>query len=272
MKLMVRGSAAHVSTGGRAPAEGRPWIVLLHGSGFCHLSWALQSRALAFDGWNVLAPDLPGHNLTGGEAIGGIAGQADWVLDLMDAAGAPSAVIVGHSMGGLIALELAKAAPERVGGIVFIATAAAIPVNPALIETAEQDEEAAFASMVSWAHGPSAHLHENTWPGASHVNFSLEVMRRNPIGTLATDLKSCAAYRDGEAAARGVSCPTLCIFARLDRMTPVRNGLALAGLLRDNETVIVEDSGHTIPTERPREVNAAIRKFLVRTTTRKRAA
>ncbi|GIL00978.1 MAG: alpha/beta hydrolase [Alphaproteobacteria bacterium] len=264
MKLSVNGAIAHASTGGRRHAEGRPWLVFLHGAGANHLAWVLQARALAYDGFNVLAPDLPGHYLSDGAPIEGIAAQARWVLDAMDAAGAAQAVLVGHSQGGLIALEVARAAPQRVRGVVFIGTAAAIPVNPALIETAENDEERAFASMVSWALGPDAHRHDNTWPGASHVNFGIETMRLNRAGTLAADLRSCAAYEGGIEAARGLACPTLCIFARLDRMTPLKNGLALAAALPDNETVIVEGSGHTLPTERPREVNAAIRRFLAK--------
>lgn len=262
MKLEVNGATVHASTGGRAHVEGRPWVVFLHGAGFNHLTWVLQTRALAYDGWNVLAPDMPGHNLSAGEPIEGIAAQAKWVLDVMDAAGCERAVVAGHSQGGLIALEMAKAAPERVAGIVFVSTAAAIPVNSALIEMAEKDEERAFASMVSWAHGPEAHLHENTWPGASHVFFGIDTMRLNVRGALAVDLRSCAAYKDGPEAAGSVRCPTLCILAELDRMTPLKNGMALAQALPDNETVVLARSGHTSPTEKPREVNEAIRRFL----------
>lgn len=264
MKYEIGGVEVHASTGGRAHEADRPWIVFLHGAGFSHLTWALQSRAMAYDGWNVLAPDMPGHGLSAGEPIAGIEAQARWVLDLFDAAGIGAAVVIGHSMGGLIMLELARIAPERVKAMVFIATGAAIPVNPALIETAEQREPVAQRQMVSWAFGPAAHRNDNTWPGASHVHFGLETMARNVGGALALDLKSCAAYADGTEVAAGISRPTLCIFARLDRMTPLKSGLALAEQLGDNETIIVEDCGHSIPTERPREVNRALRDFLAR--------
>ena len=262
MRFDVKGAPAHAATGGRQHVAGAPWIVFLHGAGSSHLTWVLQSRSIAYDGWNVLAPDLPGHNLTPGKPIADIAGQAEWVLAAMDAAGCGEAVLAGHSMGGLIVLEIARRAPERVRGIVFVATAAAIPVNDALIQMAETEEEKAFAAMNSWAFGPDAHMHDNTWPGGSHVNFGIDMMRLNAKGTLAVDLKACAAYSGGLEAASIVSCPTLCVFAEMDRMTPVRAGGKLAAALPNNRLVVLARSGHTIPTEKPRELNAELRSFL----------
>ncbi|MEZ5792609.1 MAG: hypothetical protein R3D34_18095 [Nitratireductor sp.] len=81
--------------------------------------------------------------------------------------------------------------------MVMVATAAAIPVNNALISMAENAEHKAFQSMNSWAHGADAHMHDNTWPGGSHINFGIDVMRLNAPGTLATDLKACAGYGGG---------------------------------------------------------------------------
>ncbi|MFZ1815298.1 MAG: alpha/beta hydrolase [Rhizobiaceae bacterium] len=271
MKLMVQGNAVHASTGGRPHVEGRPFILFLHGSGFSHLSWVLQTRALAYDGWNVIAPDLPGHFRSGGKPLETIEAMADWSLAILDACGAKQAVIAGHSMGGLIALELARKAPQRVRALVLCATALEIPVNAKLIETAEAKEPVAFASMVSWAHGSQAHLHENTWPGASHVFFSIETMGRNAMGTLAVDLKACAAYRGGGEAAGAIQVPALCILAKQDRMTPIGNGRKMAAALAGS-TVLELDCGHTLMTEKPRETNAAIRAFLDKTINARAAA
>lgn len=264
MRFAVNGVDAFAATGGRKHVDGRPWMVFLHGAGFSHLTWLLQTRALAFDGWNVLAPDLPGHNLSKGEPIAGVAAQAEWVLQAMDAVGCETAVLCGHSMGGLIALETAKRAPERIKAIIFVASAATIPVNEELIATAETDEPQAFASMTAWSHGPQAHIHDNSWPGGSHLNFAVDTMALNRTGSLASDLVSCASYEGGLAAAGALSCPTLCVFARKDRMTPLKNGIKLAEALAENDLLVIENCGHTIPTEKPAELNAAIRQFLAR--------
>ena len=71
-------------------------------------------------------------------------------------------------------------------------------------------------------------------------------------------------YSGGEDAAKALSCPVLCILAGQDKMTPLKAGKALAGLIGDCETHVIADSGHTLPTERPREVNALLRGFLAR--------
>ncbi|WP_075996781.1 alpha/beta fold hydrolase [Salaquimonas pukyongi] len=262
MKITLDGDEVHISTGGRAHEAGKPFVVFLHGSGFNHLTWVLQSRALAYDGYNVVAPDLPGHGFSGGTPIDGIEAQADWVLRLLDELGAEQAVLAGHSQGGLIALEMAQKAPKRVRAIVFIASAAAIPVNPKLIEMAESAPVKAYANMVDWAHGSNAHMHDNTVPGGSHIHYGIHVMEMSDSSALATDLKSCAAYKGGEEAAKALHCPVLCLLAGQDKMTPLKAGKQLAGLIKDCRTHVIGDSGHTLPTERPRQVNAQLRSFL----------
>jgi pimeloyl-ACP methyl ester carboxylesterase len=262
MKLAINGIPIHVATGGIAHMPGRPFILFLHGAGFTHHTFVLQTRALAHEGWNVVAPDLPGHGLSGGEPFQRVEEMASFVLALMDRLGIASAVLAGHSMGGLIALEIARTAPQHVDALVLVGTAATIPVNPKLIETAETQEEQAFLSMNSWGYGPQAHLAENTWPGANHIAFGLALMRGNATGALAAGLKACAAYAHGEEAARGFAGPALVAVAEFDRMTPNKNGLALAGMLKGSTTVMIRKSGHTIQTEKPRELNAALREFL----------
>ncbi|MCU0790975.1 MAG: alpha/beta hydrolase [Nitratireductor sp.] len=262
MKLEIGGKEIHVATGGREHEPGRPWIVFLHGSGYSHLSWVLQTRAFAYDGWNVLAPDLPGHGLSLGEPPASVEEMAAFTLAVMDAAGADKAVLAGHSMGGLIALEIARIAPARVEALVLIGTAAEIPVNPALIEAAQRNPDAAIDQMNSWGYGPGAHVAQNTWPGANHTAYGIAVMHQGHRDALAQGLKACAAYKHGAEAAKGYKGRALCIVAELDRMTPSRNGTALASMLAGSRLVRIKDCGHSMHTEAPREVNEAMRAFL----------
>ncbi|MEC7243534.1 MAG: alpha/beta hydrolase, partial [Pseudomonadota bacterium] len=51
---------SYFSTGGRDHRPDAPFLILLHGSGQSHLSWVLQSRYFAYQGFNILAPDFPG--------------------------------------------------------------------------------------------------------------------------------------------------------------------------------------------------------------------
>jgi pimeloyl-ACP methyl ester carboxylesterase len=78
MQLCVNGIDTFVATGGRKFDSSQPTIVLLHGAGFDHTTWALHSRWFAHHGHSVLAPDLPGHGRCSGAPLTTIADMADW--------------------------------------------------------------------------------------------------------------------------------------------------------------------------------------------------
>ena len=262
MKFELNGVQCYASTGGRDHVEGQQTLVFLHGAGSSHLLWTQQSRSFAYAGYNVLAVDFPGHNLSSGEMLPNVESQADWVIAVLDQLGKKSATVIGHSQGGLVCLELASRFPDRVEKAVFVATAAAIPVNDALVSTAETKEPNAKAAMTAWGHGPDAHHHDNTVPGFSHIGMNLRIMDLNEAGAVANDLKACAAYEGGLEKAASVRCATMCVLAGKDKMTPVKFGLKLAEALPNNTLHVLEGSGHTIPVEYPHELNAYLREFL----------
>jgi 3-oxoadipate enol-lactonase len=106
-----------------------PALVLLHGHPFDRRMWAPQLRSLSA-GFRVLAPDLPGYGGAPPRGRTTTMGElADAVLDFIDALDVTRAVVVGLSMGGLVAMELGLRAPDRVVGLVLAATTAA-PVTP----------------------------------------------------------------------------------------------------------------------------------------------
>ena len=95
--------------------------------------WTLLARWYAHHGYRVLAVHQPGHGRSDGPPLRSVEALADWTLALLDAAGAASAHLVGHSMGSLIALEAASRAPERVTGLVMVGTAYPMKVSDALL-------------------------------------------------------------------------------------------------------------------------------------------
>jgi len=262
MRFKSGGITINASTGGRKPVDGQPWLLFLHGAGQSRLTWTQQVRKFAYGGYNVLAPDLPGHGLSQGEPIEGIEAQAEWVVDVMNTLQIEHAHLVGHSQGGITALEIAAGSPDRVTSVVFIATAAAIPANETLIKMAEDNPENAFDKMVAWGSGRTAHAYDNVVPGSSLIGAGLRIMEQNSPDALAKDLVSCATYRDGVDSARKVRCRSLCIFAREDKMTPVKLGRILADNLPNNELHIIEGAGHMLPGEKPLAVNKLISAFL----------
>ena len=105
MKFKVNNHEVYASTGGRPFDKSKPLIIFVPGSGLTHMTWVLQTRYFAFHGYSVLALDMPGHGLSGGESLKSIEAMADWINDVIDAVGYKEASLVGHSQGCLGILE-----------------------------------------------------------------------------------------------------------------------------------------------------------------------
>ena len=104
------------------PAEGPP-VVLLHGFGGDLNGWLFNLPVLA-EQHRVFALDLPGHGRAEKDATGlDVAGLAELVADYMEAAGTGPAHVVGHSLGGAVALKLALDQPARVTRLTLLAPA-----------------------------------------------------------------------------------------------------------------------------------------------------
>jgi pimeloyl-ACP methyl ester carboxylesterase len=138
-------------------------VVFIHGVLNDHSVWILQSRYFAHHGWNVLAIDLPGHGRSGARRPPA-SKKPQTVLALLDAVGAPSAALVGHSWGSLIALEAAARAPDRVSHLVLCGTAFPMKVSPALLDNALNAPEKAI-HMVNVSRAARSARRPRPWAG-----------------------------------------------------------------------------------------------------------
>jgi len=258
MQLSVKGFDTFVATGGREFDSALPTIVLLHGAGFDHTTWALHSRWFAHHGFGVLAPDLPGHGRSAGPPLPTIAEMADWTAALLDAAGAAKAKLVGHSMGSLIALETAARHPSRVSALGLIGTTATMAVGPDLLRAAEANDHAAIDMVSIWGLGFQAELGGSLAPGMWMHSGAQRVLENCRPGVLFNDLSACNAYQNALAAAAGVTVPATLILGERDMMTPARAGKALAAALTNSRTVVLPGAGHMMMAERPDELLAAL--------------
>jgi pimeloyl-ACP methyl ester carboxylesterase len=259
MQLLVNGNDTFVATGGREFDSSLPTVVLLHGAGFDHSTWALHSRWFAHHGFGALAPDLPGHGRSSGAPLPGIAEMADWTAALLDATGAAQAKLVGHSMGSLIALETAARHPAKVTALSLIGTAATMTVGPDLLKAAEANDHSAVDMVSIWGLGFQAELGGSLAPGLWMHGGAERVLERCRPGVLFNDLSACNAYQNALAAAAKISVPTTLILGERDMMTPARAGKALAAALPNARTVVLRGAGHMMMVERPDELLAALR-------------
>src|SRR6478736_950106 len=237
MQLSVNGIDIFVATGGREFDSSLPTIVLLHGAGFDHSTWALHSRWFAHHGFGVLAPDLPAHGRSSGAPLPTIADMADWTAALLDTA-------ARH--------------PAKVSALGLIGTAAAMTVGPDLLKAAEANDPTAIDMVSIWGLGFQAELGGSLAPGLWMHSGAQRVLERCRPGVLFNDLSAGNAYQGALAAAAQITVPVTLVLGERDMMTPARAGKALAAALPSSRTVVLRGAGHMMMAERPDELLAAL--------------
>ena len=264
MILDIQGKAAYCYSGGKKFDPQLPTVVFIHGAQNDHSVWGLQSRWFAHHGYGVRAVDLPGHGRTPAPALDSVEAMADWLLAVLEAAGVRKALLVGHSMGSLIALEAAQRAPAKVRALAMLGTTYPMKVSGELLATARDDEGTAIDMVNIWSHSTIAHKPSSPGPGFSVMGGARRLMQRmsaiNPGQLFFTDFSACNAYANGEAAARSVRCPVLFIFGSKDMMTPARSTKLLTAAIAHGKVVQV-DAGHSLMSEQPDAVLDALDAF-----------
>jgi pimeloyl-ACP methyl ester carboxylesterase len=251
MIIEINGQAAYVATGNRAPDPAQPTVLFVHGTGQDHSIWVLPTRYFARHDRNVLAVDLPAHGRSGGSPLETVEAIADWLIEVLDAAGLDKAAIVGHSLGSLAAIAAAARYPDRVRAIALVGSTLPMPVSEGLLEAAKNNRHEAIDMLTTWGYSKSAQLGGSPTPGLWMLGSGLRLMERAGRGVIYTDLKACNEYVEGLNQAAAVRCPALLILGERDMLTPPRTARRLAEALADAETVILEGCGHAMLAERP---------------------
>jgi pimeloyl-ACP methyl ester carboxylesterase len=248
--LTVEGARAHYAHRRPVPAAGPP-IVFIHGAGGTHQHWLYQVRDLPHS--PTYAPDLPGHGRSEGQGRDSIAAYGDWLLAFLDAIGADQVVLVGHSMGGAIVLDVAMRHAARVAGLGLVATGARLRVAPAILDGIRQDPEAAVRLICDFSFGPE------TPP-------ELVRMGRRQMGAISPevlygDFAACDAFsvmdRLGE-----ITAPAFVLCGTQDHLTPSNYSVYLRDQIARAVLHLVEGAGHMVMVERPAAVVEALSSFL----------
>ncbi|WP_422037576.1 alpha/beta fold hydrolase [Roseibium sp.] len=234
-----------------------PRMVLIHGVGLRAEAWNGQSAALSAR-FEVLVPDLPGHGDSAATpASSGLQGFGDRIARLLDR---PS-VVVGHSMGAMIALDLACRYPDQVKGVA--ALNAIFRRSPAARSAVR--ERAATLCGTSAA-DPSSTLArwfgERLSPERTACHHWLSNM--DPDGYKAA--YTVFASEDGPAdeTLRKLSCPALFMTGGREPNSTPAMSRAMAALAPEGRAEIVADAAHMMPMTHPEEVNRALLDFAER--------
>lgn len=262
MDFVVDGQRAFAYTAAHALEAGKKTVVFVHGAGLDHSWWGLQSRYFGYHGFNVLAVDLPAHGRSAGAPLASIGDMAEWLRRLLAAANVPSAAVVGHSMGSLIALEFAARFPAQAEKIALIGTAYPMKVSDGFLDAARRNDPAAYDMETIWGHAAQVPFAGNPNPGMWMYGDTLARLSRLAPGVLHADLSACNAYADGMASAARVTCPALFVLGGRDIMTPPRAAQDLAKAIPGSRTVLLPGSGHSLMAEAPDATLDALIAFL----------
>ncbi len=257
------------------PPPGRPAIVFLHGLSGCWQNWLESIPPLAAD-HRVIAIDLPGFGESPMPADPiSVRGYAQTVVELLDALGVQEATIVGNSMGGFVACELAIRVPARVRRLVLVAAAGLslrhmrherkrglraraenllffglgrLARHTDVVVRSPRLRRGLLLLVAAHPEGLPGPLILEQAHGAGKPGFddALEAMTAYPIRD-----------RLGE-----IGCPALIVWGEEDRLVPVRDAAEFAWLIPDARKVLYPDTGHMVMLERPERFNADVRAFI----------
>ncbi|MBF2761113.1 MAG: alpha/beta hydrolase [Ectothiorhodospiraceae bacterium AqS1] len=251
MNIEIDGASTFLYTGSKAFDDELPTVFFVHGAGLDHSVWIHQSRYFAHHGFNVAAIDLPGHGRSQGKALPRILDMAQWMLRSADALGCDRFFIAGHSMGSLIALEVASLAPDRIEAAGLVGCAVPMAVSDILLEAARENRHDAIDMISRWGHRKAARIGGNPSPGMWMTGTAERLLERAEPGVLHNDLAACNEYRHGLESAAKVTCPVYMILGKEDVMAPVKGAKALIDSLRSAHVTVLDDCGHMLMAERP---------------------
>jgi pimeloyl-ACP methyl ester carboxylesterase len=260
--VTVDGIATHLHHTGPTTLPGTPpdtrlgrTLLCVHGSGNNGHSFMPLLERLGH-AHSVIAVSLPAHARSGGlESLGSIEAMAAHTAGVIESLGLQRPVVMGHSMGGAVALELALERPQAVGGLVIVGSLAKFPPLPDEVFQPLRDvvEGRVRRSFPRDAYSPS------TPDEVVHRGW-MEDAKTDPrvmLGDLLSIRGWAADERLGEIAA-----PTLVIWGE-DEFPPMKDGgLALCRGIGGARSLTVPEAGHMVHFEQPDLVAEAVRSFL----------
>src|SRR5690348_15439437 len=225
-------------------------LVLLPGLLLDEALWAPQRAALT-DIADMMVGDLTKED--------SMAGMARSVL----AVAPPSFALAGLSMGGYVAFEIMRQAPERVTRLALLDTSARPDTREqtasrrALMQMCEKGEFKGVTRRLlpQW-------IHPSRVDDASVADVVLSMTARVGRDSFLSQQTAIIGRPDSRPGLSRIHCPTLVLCGHEDRATPVEVHREMAADIPNARLVIVPECGHLSPLERPEAVNAAFRTWL----------
>lgn len=243
-------------------------VVLLHTLSMTSAMWHEQRAALRLAGYLVLAPDQRGHGRVPlGDTTPSLDVVADDLARALDRRRIDSAVLVGSSMGGYVAMAFLRRHPGRVRGLALLGTRASADDRESAagrIGFAERVVDPQLRPGLLAATTPRlvGATTRRKRPGVlARVHAMVE--RVDPAA-IAWCQRAIAVRQDSVELLGSVDVPSVVIAGAEDELVPVNEAESLAATMPSGHLVTVPAAGHLTPLEAPAAVNAALADLLGR--------
>lgn len=245
----VRGVTLNMRRGG----TGVP-LLFLHGpQGFAGSEAAVERLAQRFD---VLAPDHPGFGKSDApDWLDDVADISFFYLDLLDALGLGKVMLVGHSLGGWIALEMAVRSTQRIGRLALAAPAGIriVGVPRADMFIVSPDE---LARLLFAGDGSAA------WAAAQQATPELqEIFDKNRFAAAKLCWQPRLYDPKLEKWLHRIDRPTRILWGEEDKIIPPAYGPRLAELIRGASVATIPRAGHLLHVEAPQRFADEVERF-----------
>lgn len=259
MRIEIDGVSLHCEVSG----EGEP-VLFVHGFPLSGELWGptverLEGRVRA------IVPDLRGHGASEASAevdMGRYAGDLLAVLDVLGERG--PVTLVGLSMGGYVAFEVCRRAPERVKALVLVDTRADADSEDGARGRLETAERALREGSAGIADG----LVEKLFSPAASAGLRERwraIMAATPPEGVAAALRAMAARPDSFATLRDLRAPVLVVVGEDDAITPPADARRMHEAAPRSRLEVIPGAGHMTPVEQPDRFTSLLREFLAGT-------
>ena len=232
-----------------------PTLVCLHGSADNHHVYDALLDALS--GPECYAINMPGRAGTDGPPLSTVADMEAFLSDFVGSQLEGNYVVVGHSLGGAVAIEHALKSPPRLKGLVLLATGARLRVHPMILQLFEQVK----ASGQKIPPLPPGLYEQGTDPLL--VEKASRDRELTPIETGGADWRAADAF-DRMSDLAGVEVPALILVGTNDALTPIKYAEFMSAHIPHTELHVIEGAGHMFVMEWAEEVAGRIEGFVER--------
>jgi len=228
-------------------------VIFIHGAGGNARSWFFQKEYLK-SLMEVILIDLPGHGEDAeGTGCNTLAGYINYLREAIRELSIDKCYMIGHSMGGAITMSFALSFPELLKGIALITTGAKLKVFPEILTGLQKDKENAVRSIMDYAFSKKT-------PAALKENGFKDMMKCK-AEVIYGDFSACEGFDLMDSVNR-IKMPALIICGNDDILTPPRYSEYLHKQIEGSRLLNVENAGHMVTLEKPKEVNKAINEWI----------